>query len=155
MARTAFLIALCLAAPLQAREWSLGADPLYPTEASLWNTGEKWGYGITLGGPQIGKSDADDNEMTTAEASGSLTIQRFRGRTFFFGEARAELYRHRWADDRSFKVKAGIGISRKYKDLGLFISHGLIYRVREDDDGDRSWAAGLEGYPRVVIYWTL
>ena len=68
---------------------------------------------------------------------------------------RGEYIRSRWSEegDHLSRLKIGIGIKRKYKDFGLFISHGLTYELKEFD-GVSSWAAGLENYPRVVAYWT-
>ena len=144
-----------VAAPLQASEWALGVDIPYPGEISLWRIGKKWGLGMTLGGPTIGKTEIDGTRKTTARASGTLTVQRLKGRAFFFGEVRSELYRTHWFNDRRLRMRAGAGISRRYKDFGLFISYGFMLRVEENDNSEISWATGLEAYPRVVAYWTL
>ena len=153
MKKSACFAILFLTAPLQSSEWRLGLSlPLYDGGIGLWRTGEKWGFGTTLGGPTIGKTETD---KTTAHVSGALMVQRFKGRVFFFGEMRGEYSRSRWFEegDRLARLKIGIGINRKYKDFGLFISHGLTYEL-EEFDGVSSWAAGLENYPRVVAYWT-
>ncbi len=142
-----------LVVPLQASEWALGLSfPLYGDDSDggigLWRTGEKWGYGMTLRGPAIDLSCCKTNNF----AAGSLTIQRFKGRMFFFGETRGRI-RSGHNNGVLFGMRIGAGIHRKYKDFGLFISHGLEY---EGFDGDGIHEiVGLQPYPRVVVYWTL
>ena len=78
--------------------------------------------------------------------------QRFKGRSFFFAETGWEYFREKWFEvvsDHSYGLRIGMGISRKYKDFGVFISHGFELEL-EENDGNRSWDAGLMRYPRVV-----
>ena len=142
-----------LVVPLQASEWAIGVDVFYPQLASLWRTGEQWGVGLALGGPTIGKNE----EETTADVSAAFSVQRFKGRSFFFAETGWEYFREKWFEvvsDHSYGLRIGMGISRKYKDFGVFISHGFELELEENDE-NRSWDAGLMRYPRVVAYWTL
>ena len=134
-------------------KWSVGVDvPPHRGGTSLWRTGDKWGYGITLGGPVF---DITGYVETLSYASGSLTIQRHRGRMFFFGEVTGEIrdrvYHENWGG--YFRMRVGAGISRKYKDLGVFLFYGLGY---EGWDGAGLYEkVGLDPYPRVVVRWTL
>ena len=122
--------------------------------ASLWRSGDKWGQGITLGGPVFG---VGGHAETLAYAFGSLTIQRYRGRTFFFGEVTVKArepdppYNH---DGLLIRTRVGAGISRKYKDLGVFLFYGIGYEGW-DGDGIYEVVGGLDPYPRVVVHWTL
>ncbi len=146
---------IILAAPLQASEWSLGVDlPLDQGGTSLWNTGEKWGYGITLGGPIVSLGCCDDSKLYYS--LGSLTVQRFTGKMFCFGEIGYKIRgrdSHYEAKGGFIKMRAGAGISRKYKDFGVLISYGFGY---EGWDGDGIYErVGLDAYPRVVVHWTL
>ena len=94
--------------------------------------------------------------------SGSLTIQKLKGSMFFFGEAGGGYSSGHWNTGTIFRtgssyssawLRIGAGIHRKYKDFGVFISHGLEYEG-EDETGT-GWSVGLQTYPRVVAYWTL
>ena len=120
MPRTACLIALLLAAPLQAREWSLGVDlPLDQGGTSLWNTGEQGGYVCPL----------EDLQLIPS-LQGPLTLQRWGNNVL----------------PRRDEMRPGAGISRGYKDFGVFLSYEFGY---EGWDGDGIYErVGLDAYPR-------
>ena len=88
----AAIVLLVVPLQLHAREWALGVDFIYPHFASLWRTGEQWDIGLSLGGPTIGNKE----EETTADVSAAFTVQRFKGRTFFFADTGWESFRTTW-----------------------------------------------------------
>ena len=148
------MVVVFLVAPLQAREWAVGVDVFYPHLVSLWNTGEKWGYDIALGGPTIGK---DSEEDPIADVEAAFTVHRFKGRAVFFATTGWEYFQLRFYElipHHRYGLRIGTGISRKYKDLRISIYHGLEVQLY-DNDGNRSWSAGFMHAPRVVASWTL
>lgn len=152
------VVIVFLVAPLQASEWRLGLSfPLYSYDASggigLWRAGDQWGFGMTLRGPAVDLAGG----WTTGAGEGSLaatslTLQRFRGKMFFFGELRGRLRTGRY-NGGLFGMRVGAGIHRKYKDAGILIGHGIEF---EGWDGNGVYEiVGLMPYPKVVVYWTL
>ena len=139
-----------------SRIWALGIDlPLHQGGTSLWRTGEKWGYGITLGGPNMGTFGCCEDAYFNYGFL-SLTLQRYKGRMFFFGEIAAKGQdedRYYQRHGGGFSLKAGVGISRRYKDFGVRISHGFGYQGW--DGAGVTEIVGVDDFPRVVVYWTL
>ena len=117
-------VAFLLTAPLQASEWSIGVDvPPDQGGLSLWRTGEKWGNGFTIGGPNVQLGGCCD-DANLYYASGSLTIQRHLRNFFFFGEIGLKSReRDVFHEEHGvhIRMKIGAGISRKYKDLAVFL----------------------------------
>ena len=135
--------------------WALGVDvPVREGGTSLWATSENWGYGLTLGGPVFDLSCCAGEDLYYA--SGLFTLQRFAGRILYFGEAGYKVRgrdSHREKRGGYIKARFGVGVSRRYKDFGVFVSYGFGYNAW--DGAGLYEKVGLDSYPRVVAYWVL
>ena len=116
--------------------------------------GERWGYGLTVGGPVFDLSAYDVDGFHYGMMS--YPVLRFKDRMFFFWEAVVKGLaqdQHHHEMGVQLGMEAGVGVFRRYKDFGAGLLYGFGWKGW---DGDGVYERlGLDAWPRVIVCWIL